>query len=127
LPVRGGFCGSWVSSNVLHVISINREYAVMNYTEKEHNAQLEEADALETSIEILADAIHSKLTQNKFVLDIKGNQIHIDDFICDVEIDPYDMSRFICGEAEPLQIAMCEKLYAFSVKLATEIMKAKKS
>ena len=125
--IHGSLCGSRVSSNVLHVISFNREYAVMNYTEKEHNAQLEEADALETSIEILADAIHSKLTQNKFVLDIKGNQIHIDDFICDVEIDPYDMSRFICGEAEPLQIAMCEKLYAFSVKLATEIMKAKKS
>ena len=125
--IHGSLCGSRVSSNVLHVISFTWEYAVMNYTEKEHNAQLEEADALETSIEILADAIHSKLTQNKFVLDIKGNQIHIDDFICDVEIDPYDMSRFICGEAEPLQIAMCEKLYAFSVKLATEIMKAKKS
>ena len=29
MPVRGGFCGSWVSSNVLHVISFNREYAVM--------------------------------------------------------------------------------------------------
>jgi len=127
LLIHGSLCGSRVSSNVLHVISFTWEYAVMNYTEKEHNAQLEEADALEVRIEELAESLYDNLKQGHFVLDAIGDLIHIEDFICDVEIDPHDMSLLICGYSGKLQVNMQKKLYAFSVKLATEKIEAKKS
>ena len=127
MPVHGGFCGSWVSSNVLHVISFNREYAVMNYTEKENEAIYDASFQTEQSIENLADKINSDLMQQKVVLDANCNQVHIDDFIADVEIDSFYMASLICGDAVSLQESMREKLYDFSVKMATEIIEADKS
>jgi hypothetical protein len=106
-------------------MGITWEYASM-MTDKQHNAQLEEADALEVRVEELAESLYDNLKQGHFVLDAIGDLIHIEDFICDVEIDPHDMSLLICGYSGKLQVNMQKKLYEFSAKIATDIIEAKK-
>jgi hypothetical protein len=99
----------------------------MNYTEKENEAIYDASFQTEQSIENLAEKINSDLMQQKVVLDANCNQVHIDDFIADVEIDSFYMASLICGDAVSLQESMREKLYDFSVKMATEIIEADKS
>jgi len=115
-----------IDGDVLCRMGISWEYASM-MTDKQHNAQLEEADALEIRIEELAEQIFSRLKSQHYVKNAQGHLVHIDDFIADVEIEAYDMSRLICGDAASLQESMQEKLYSFSEKLATEKIEADKS
>ena len=96
-------------------------------TDKQHNAQLEEADALEIQIERLANHIDMQLKSQKFVVDYKGNQIHIEDFTSDVEVNNQYMAELISGNGYSFQEDMQQKLYEFSLQIATEIIEAGKS
>jgi len=115
-----------IDGDVLCRMGISWEYASM-MTDKQHNAQLEEADALEIQIETLANHIDMQLKSQKFVVDYKGNQIHIEDFTSDVEVNNQYMAELISGNGYSFQEDMQQKLYEFSLQIATEIIEAGKS
>ena len=76
-------------------------------------------DVKDSDIESLATHYYDELKAGKFIT-ANGNQYHIDDFIADLEIDPFLLSEVIRGNSTGLSLFMIESLNYLCFKHAKE-------
>jgi len=87
--------------------------------EADYAEMLGAQDVKDSDIESLATHYYDELKAGKFIT-ANGSQHHIDDFISDLEIDPYLLAEVLRGNPTGLSLLMIESLNDLCFKLAKE-------